>query len=221
MTILTEDLARTGHYIVSEAHGYRAREEVTIANGAGVLKPGTVLGKVVTVADITASASASSANAANTGTIAMDGTTPLTNAARAGRYKGIAVDATHVRWEDPAGKEIGVSTHGTAFAKGGIKFTITAGGSANSANDEFYVDVVIEPGDVTYKDFDPTATDGSQVACAILYEGCDATDASVRRTITARDSEVVAAKLIWPEGIAAAAKTNAIAALAALGIIGR
>lgn len=48
MAILTEDrFSGAAHYIVSEAAGmYRSREQVVIASGSGVLKPGTVLGKV-------------------------------------------------------------------------------------------------------------------------------------------------------------------------------
>ncbi|MBP0440681.1 head decoration protein [Tianweitania sediminis] len=45
---LTEDrFSGAAHYIVSEANGmYRSREQVVIASGSGVLKPGTVLGKI-------------------------------------------------------------------------------------------------------------------------------------------------------------------------------
>lgn len=214
MPILTEDLARTGHYLVSEANGFLSRETVVIAGGSGVVKPGAVLTKVPTLADVTATASAGAANAANTGTIAMDGAAPVAAGVKPGRYTGIAVDATHVRWEDPDGIEIGVSTHGAAFAKGGIKFTITAGSSANTANDTFFVDVVIEPGDVTYVPF-------SGRGDAILFEGCDATSAPVRRTVTARSAEVQLSALIWPEGTTATQKTLGLQQLAALQIIAR
>jgi hypothetical protein len=36
----------TGAFIVRESNGYRSREEVTIAATAGILQPGTVLGKI-------------------------------------------------------------------------------------------------------------------------------------------------------------------------------
>lgn len=212
---LTEDLAvRAANYLISEANGYLSREQVIIASGSGVLKPGTVLSKVPTLASITAAASAGAGNAANTGTIAMDGAAPVAIGVKAGRYTGVAVDATHVRWEDPDGIEIGVSTHGAAFAKGGIKFTITAGAAANAANDTFFVDVVIEAGDVTYVPF-------AGKADAILYQGCDATAAAVRRTVTARASEVQISALIWPAGTTANQKTAGLAQLATLQIIAR
>lgn len=116
--------AGDGHYIVSEANGYRSREEIVIVSGAGVLKAGRVLGKI----------------------------------AASGKYTS----------------------------------------------------------------YTPGASDGSQNAAAILYQGCDATSADVRRTITARDTEVNAAVLNWGAAVTTDThKNTALAALAALGIIGR
>lgn len=45
MTILTEG-RHTGEFILSEAEAGRGRDNVVIASGAGVIKPGTVLGKI-------------------------------------------------------------------------------------------------------------------------------------------------------------------------------
>lgn len=123
MPILEQNLRRTAHYIVSEAHGYRSREQVVIASGSGVLEPGAVLGQA------------------------------------------------------------------TASKK--------------------------------YVPFDPAGEDGSQNAVAILYEGCDATTADVRRTITARDTEVQADVLVWDEAVTETQKNAALAALAALGMVAR
>lgn len=67
----------------------------------------------------------------------------------------------------------------------------------------------------------PAAADGSQTAVAILYEAADATAADVRRTVTARDSEVQAAVLVWPTGTTDVQKTAALAQLAQLGIVAR
>ncbi|MCG6204192.1 head decoration protein [Rhodopseudomonas sp. HC1] len=216
MPILTEDLNRTAGYIVSEAHGFRSREQVFIKAASGVLKAGAVLSPEVVPASVAATAAADAANTANSGTIAMDATTPIAATAKSGRYVGVASAATKVSWEDPQGKAIGVSTHGAAFTGGGVKFAITAGASANVVGDKFYVDVVIEPGDAVYAPFD-----GSKPASAILYEGCDATSAAVRRTITARDSEVQIDLLVWAGGVTSDQKTAALASLATFGIIGR
>lgn len=69
--------------------------------------------------------------------------------------------------------------------------------------------------------FTAGASDGSQNAVAILYEGCDATAADVRRTLTVRDTEVQAAVLVWAVGVTDLQKTAALASLAALGIVAR
>ncbi|WP_019998722.1 head decoration protein [Aureimonas ureilytica] len=47
MDILTQDrTAGAGHYLVSEAQGYRSREQAIVASGAGKLRAGTVLGRI-------------------------------------------------------------------------------------------------------------------------------------------------------------------------------
>ncbi|MBD9390136.1 head decoration protein [Agrobacterium sp. AGB01] len=123
MVVLTENLRRTAHYLVSEANGFRSREVGVIASGSGRVAPGAVLGRIT------------------------------------------------------ASKKL----------------------------------VPLAPG----------ASDGSQTAAAILFEGCDATSADVRRTITARDAEVQAAVLVWAVGVTDNQKTAALAQLAALGIAAR
>jgi hypothetical protein len=123
MPVLTQGLRPTGHYLVSEAHGFRSRDVGVIASGSGKLDAGAVLGRIT------------------------------------------------------ASKKL----------------------------------VPLAPG----------ASDGSQNAAAVLYEGCDATSADVRRTITARDSEVQAAVLVWAGGVNDSQKTAALAQLAALGIAAR
>ncbi|MFC5760530.1 head decoration protein [Rhizobium sp. GCM10022189] len=123
MPVLTQGLRPTGHYLVSEANGFRSRDVGVIASGSGKLDAGAVLGRVT------------------------------------------------------ATKKL----------------------------------VPLAPG----------AADGSQNAAAILYEACDATSADVRRTITARDTEVQAAVLVWAAGVTDPQKTAALAQLAALGIVSR
>ena len=72
-----------------------------------------------------------------------------------------------------------------------------------------------------YAPVNPAASNGTQTAAAILFEGCDATAEDVRRTITARDTEVHADVLIWPAGTTDPQKTTAMGQLASSGIIGR
>lgn len=72
-----------------------------------------------------------------------------------------------------------------------------------------------------YVPFKPTATDGSEVARAVLYEGCDATTVDVNRTLTSRTTEVAGEALIWGATVTEPQKSAALAALALLHIVAR
>jgi hypothetical protein len=220
MTVLTEDRRTAAHYIVSEAANiYRSREQAMIT-GAAPVKPGTVLGRK-TAASADAIAAADAGNAANTGALTL--ANPATGAdVKEGVYTVVCIEPAanggKFRVEDPEGNEVGTATVGQAFTKQ-IKFTIADGDTDFIAGEKFTVTVEVTAG--AYGALDLTATNGLKKAAAILYEGCDPTDADVRRTITARDTEVRASALIWPEGITAVQKQNALDQLAALGIIAR
>ena len=45
MTVLTEG-RHPGEFLMTEANGQRSRENITIASGAGIIAPGTVLGRI-------------------------------------------------------------------------------------------------------------------------------------------------------------------------------
>ncbi len=210
--ILSDDRHTTASYIVSEANGYRSREVGFVASGSGVLKAGTVLGKTEL-----GSATATAKSGGNTGNGTISAVTLLAGA-KTGVYKLRFTAATTWTLSDPDGFEIGDGTNGVANAND-LAFTTTAGGTAFVAGDGF--DITVAAGSDKLVPLSLTATDGSQTAAAILYEGCDATSADVRRTYTARDTEVQVDMLTWPAGITDPQKTAALASLAALGIIGR
>ncbi|NTF32312.1 head decoration protein [Rhizobium skierniewicense] len=46
MVVLTENLRRTAHYLVSEADGFRSRDVGLIASGSGEVEAGAVLGRI-------------------------------------------------------------------------------------------------------------------------------------------------------------------------------
>lgn len=209
--IFTEDRFQTAHYIVSEANGFRSREQALIASGSGILKPGAVLGKV---AMGTATAAA---KGGNTGDATVSAVT-LGKGVKAGVYSVDFTAATKFDVIDPDGFKVKSGVTGAAYADD-LGFTITAGSTAMVAGDGFAITVA--PGTGKYAPFDPDAADGSQTASAILYEGCDATSADVRRTLTVRDTEVHAYVLVWAEGITGDQKTAALVSLAASGIVGR
>jgi hypothetical protein len=210
--ILSDDRHTTASYIVSEANGFRSREVAIIASGSGKLKAGTVLGKVSL-----GSATAVAKSGGNTGNGTISAVT-LLNGAKAGVYKLRFTSATAWALTDPDGFDLAPGANGAANAND-LAFTTTAGGTAFVAGDGF--DITVALGGGSLKPLAPAATDGTQNAAAILFEGCDATSADVRRTYTARDSEVQADMLTWPVGITDTQKNAALASLAALGIIAR
>ena len=55
MTVLTEG-RHPGEFLMTEANGQRSRDSITIASGAGVIAPGTVLGKITASGKYLASA---------------------------------------------------------------------------------------------------------------------------------------------------------------------
>jgi hypothetical protein len=219
MTVFTEG-RHAAEFVLSEGPKNYSRDNLKIAASQSIL-PGSVLGKRAITAGVVAVASADAGNTASSGTITMDGTA-VTSTVKDGRYIGVATAATKVEWEDPTGTPIGVSTHGQLFNKGGIRLTITAGGTPNAAGDRFYVDVAADAADFEYGAHDPAATDGFEVAAAIaLYPATTAVDESAAIAGITRSCEVNGKLLTWKTGIAATAKADGIQALAALGIIVR
>jgi len=55
MTVLNEG-RHPGEFLLTEANGQRSRGNITIASGAGIIAPGTVLGKVTASGKFVASA---------------------------------------------------------------------------------------------------------------------------------------------------------------------
>ena len=86
---------------------------------------------------ITTRATAGAANTGN-GTIS---TPTLSIAAARGVYAIIFTSATAFSVTDPNGNAVGTGTTGTAFNTGGLKFTITVGGTAFVASDSFSIDM--------------------------------------------------------------------------------
>lgn len=217
MTKFTEG-RHPGEVLLSEAEFHRSRDNLTIGAEQSI-EPGQVLGSRVLADGVTTAAAAGPGNTGNA-TIAM--ASPAVNSkARNGVYTGIAVDATHVRWEDPEGKEIGTSTHGAAFNKE-IKLTITAGGTANVAGDIFTVEVGVGPGDREFVAWNPNGTDGSEVVSAVALYGCTTGENETAQIAgLTRAAQVKGFALVLPEGVTAEEVAQAHAGLAELGIVVR
>lgn len=69
-----------------------------------------------------------------------------------------------------------------------------------------------------YTEYAPAAADGSETAAAILYAAVDASAADSPAVIIARDAEVNAGELVWPEDATAQQITDGRASLADAGI---
>lgn len=218
MAILTEG-AHFGDAILSEANGYRSRETVSVPASTTIV-PGQVLALIAATSGVDVTTAPVPGNTGN-GTIAMDAT-PTTSKAKPGVYSVIFTAATAFKVEDPSGREVGTGATASAFTKE-VRFTITAGGTAYAVGDRIQITVSLEtPDDLQAVPYDPTKSDGSEVASAVAIGGAvTASGETAKVVVLARDAEVKAPELGWPAGIAAAAKAAAIASLAERGIIVR
>lgn len=214
MTTFTETL-KAGAYLVSEAAGTRSREQVTLTGGP--YNAGQVLGYQLGTQTV-AAAVGFAGNTAGVGTVGS-----LTGDAgiMAGDWKVVIVDpvtnAGTFEVLRPDGTLDGTGHVASAY-NGGLNFTISDA-TDFVAGDGFTINVSYAAGKYTIHD--PSATDGSAAAAGILYEAADGSAADVQVTITARDSEVNKAELVWKSGVTDNQKTAALAQLAALGIVGR
>ena len=206
-----------GGFVVSEANGHRSRDLVTITGGVNVLA-GTVLGQITsTNASPVANAVAGASNVGN-GTLAI-GTQPVLNVTPAGAWTITFTDATHFSMSGPGGfVEVDLPV-GTAFDAEGMVFTITAGGTAFAAGDTFVI-TVTSPGTAgQYRPLNPSASDGTQNAAAILWATTNVTMENSTATVISRSAEVNASELLWPVSATPTQIAAATAQLNALGIV--
>jgi hypothetical protein len=224
MAALTE-ARHAGEFIMNEGDGHYSREKITVLLGEGVLRAGHVLGKVL--AD---KGAVTVGNPAFTGT----GNGVLTKATPAygagvqeGTYKvrliEAGADAGQFEVIRPDGTIDGHASVGVAY-DGQVKFTIADGATDFSAAAQFTLAVTIaDPtGAGKYRSADPTNTDGSEVAVAILLNGVDATSADVADVAIVRHAEVNGNLLTYDAAVDdAPKKATKIAELAAVGVIVR
>ncbi|WP_374979247.1 head decoration protein [Pseudomonas solani] len=198
-----------GAFLLSEANGTRSRELIIVSSGSGILNAGTVLAKITG-----ANTASATANAGNTGNGTVTGAA-VTSEAVTGVYalsitKAVA-NAGDFEVRTPAGDLLGKGKVGTAFAVGGLSFTLGDGSTDFAKGDGFSFTVKASQGEWTAYDDDGT-DDGRRAAGAILFSAVDATDTDVQAVGIVRDAEVVERALIGLDG-------PGRADLAALGII--
>ena len=134
MTTLTS-FPMLAEFLLSEAPGQLSRENITVDQSGAAIPSGSILTKIDT------GDAAAAATASNTGNPTLGSITTAPAAVKLGVYTLTFTSATKFDMEDPDGVKIGSGTTGVAFNKSGIGFTMTAGGIAAVAGDEFKITV--------------------------------------------------------------------------------
>lgn len=211
-----------GEFILSEAAGYRSRDEAVIAPNQ-TLKAGQVLGQITQGTKTAVGAAGVPAPAGATITAAP---TAAKNA-KLGVHRfecivGGAGSASRWRHTDPDGVVVGVAQAGTEYSGGGLSgITIADDGADPTPGEAFTVTVSVdEAASGYYVAHDPTAIDGSEVAAGLIHDDVTTGGQAGRGVVIARDAEVREDRLVWGEHNAGQ-KAAAIADLKRLGIIVR
>lgn len=208
MTTYTEPYWNFESVLYSEEVSF---EEITVVSGAGVLSANSVLGKITKAGTAT-----SAALGTNTGNGTM-GTVTVSAGAIAGDYVLTIIEpATNLgnfTVEDPNGVLIGHGTVGSAFSAGGLAFTLADGSTDFVAGDQ--IKITVTAGSGKYTLYDDGNTNGSEVACAILMQGVDASTADQTATAMLRIGKVAKGLLQWHASVDSTAKATAYAQLKA------
>lgn len=219
MTTLNERTYE-GDIVKFEAQNRYSREAITIGT-AVALVIGQVLGQAVTggftVADAVKTGTGN-------GTITQSGTpaSRYGDDVMPGIYKAVciaaAANAGTFRVTAPNGAVIGDATVGVAFASSHINFTINDGATDFIVGDSIVFTVDQTAKGKWYK-YDPTATDGRQIAAGVLLkDAAGAASADVTSVALTRLANIETSRLVWPAGFTAAQISTGLAQLEARGI---
>jgi len=186
---------RAGGFILSEADGYRSREQIiigasqtllagailgAIANGDPVVTPGTPVG---TGNGVIGSWTADAGVPSGEWTIEILGS-------------GATAAFSVLR---PDGALDGVGAVGTAY-NGGINGTLADGSTDWGTGTRIPFAVAYDEAGLTYVKHDPEGTNGSQVASAILFDAVTtASGETAKAAAVVRDAEVVEDDLVWDD----------------------
>lgn len=214
MVTLTEG-RHSGEGLTYEAPNYFSRKEVLLAANESV-EPGQVLGEITSGGAVTVAKT--DVAGANKGVITL--ANPAYGAGvMAGKYKVVfiepATDAGAFIVEGPDGVVIGNGNVGVAFT-GVVKFTVADGTSDFVAGDTATLTVSIAaPAAVgQFRAWDPDATDGSELACAIAHDAKVApADAPVRLLTIYQHAIWREADMVFKAGTTPEEKAQAISQL--------
>ena len=189
--------------ILAEASGQRSRENIVVTQTGTALESGTLLTRVDT------GTAAFAMDAGATGNPTASAIT-VGAAANPGEYVIEFTAATKFTVEDPNGKTIGTGTTGTEFSKGGLTFTLTAGGTAAVAGDT--AKITVDAGSGKYVAY--TAAGAAGPADAVLYNWLPAKTGDSDAVGFVRDAELNRFELVGLDA-------TAVADLATKGLIVR
>lgn len=214
------DLNDTRGFLVAEdekGSGRGSRDVVVLDTGD--LSVGAVVGKILTAVPTTGDADVDNTGDATMGSVAGGRKTQI------GDYTITCIKAPSAGSADdaefsvvaPDGDRLADAVQAVAYANEHLEFTISGASAADSVVGDVYT-VTVAAGSGKVVELAPAGTDGSQVAAGILIDNYDASEGDVEAVMIARDAQIVASGLAWPDGITVDQKNQALADLAALGI---
>lgn len=174
----------------------QCKKVITINQAAATLPLGSVLGSYIASPVGTAGAVVGTGNGAM-GSIALTANAGLQLGTYIVRITKTVTNAGDFVLLDPQGKVVGIGSVAVAFNQAGFAFTLADGATDFVAGD--YIPIVVT-GTVKYKLVEATATDGTQIAKAVLVG--DANGAPIP-VVAALNTDVKA--LVLYRGVAAVA----------------
>jgi hypothetical protein len=208
----TAEKGGPGACVIFDVPAY-SRDLVTVlANNT--IKPNAPVGRIYF------GTATSAAGAGNTGNGTMGTVTPGTGT-KVGVYRVVFIEPiTNLGTflvEDPTGLIVGRGFVGTAFAGGGLGFTIADGATDFVAGDQFLITVAAGSG--KYVPLNPLATDGSEVCAGVAYDGVKAAAAvDAKGVVIVRHAKLNSSEIDWGT-LSAPQIATATAQLLALGIL--
>ncbi len=204
-------------FLLSEANGYRSRENIVIAASQALLA-GAILAAIPNGDPVVAPGTPIGAGNGAIGAWTADAGAPrgrwwLTITGAAGATPTFAVDR-------PDGVRDGVGVVGSAY-NGGINGTLADGATDWATGTQIPFDVAYdEPGEAWVK-HDPEGTNGSQFVAGVLYDAVTTGEGETADAVAiVRDAEVIFARLAFDDHDTAE-KAAVVAALNARGVVVR
>ena len=208
-----------GDILKFEAPNLYSRDEITVLAGSGSdrsLAVGEVFGKR------TKSTATPTANGGNTGD-GTSGAITLGALTEPGTYTltciATAVNAGTFQVQTPNGYRLPDLDVAQAYTGDHLNFTLADGATDFILGDKFTVAVI---GDDKVVALDLSATDGTHEAAGIIADSVTAPDGTdISGVAIVRHAVVSDATLVWPSGITAQQKSDAVERLHASGILVR